>query len=117
LAIDDLMLTFVSDNDSDGMADDEDDDDDNDSQTDEFELAFGTDPFDGASVFKTTLGSGVGGFTLSFPGAEGVLYEIEWCDDLDDWQSLSTHLGAGAEIVVTFPSGGGRAFFRVKAGG
>ena len=116
LAIDDLVVTFVSDNDSDGLADDEDDDDDNDSQTDEFELAFGSDPLDGASVFKASLSSGPGGFSVSFPGADGVIYTIEWCDDLESWDQMDTVEGQGAEVVFPLPSSGSRLFVRVRAG-
>ncbi|MEP4078266.1 endonuclease/exonuclease/phosphatase family protein [Haloferula sp.] len=116
LAIDDLVVTFVPDNDGDGLADDEDEDDDNDSQTDVFELAFGADPLDGASVFETTLGSGPGGKTLSFPGAVGITYTIEWCDDLISWDQSDTVEGLGAEIVYPLPSSGSRLFVRVRAG-
>ncbi|MGB6220382.1 endonuclease/exonuclease/phosphatase family protein [Haloferula sp.] len=112
LAIDDLMVTFVSDYDGDGLADDEDGDDDNDGQTDDFELAFGSDPLDRASVFRTSFDGGM----LSFPGSEGILYTVEWCDDLVGWETLSSHLGEGADITVELPAGETRAFFRVRAG-
>jgi len=121
LAIDDLMVTFVPDSDGDGVGDGDDEDgdddnDDNDGQSDDFELTFGSDPLNAASVFKMSLGSASGSYELSFPGGEGILYTVEWCDDLIGWETLSTHLGEGAEINVPLPSGEARAFFRVKAG-
>ena len=117
LAIDNLMMTFVPDSDGDGVGDDEDGDDDNDGQSDDFELAFGSDPLNAASVFKTILGTASGSYGLSFPGGEGILYTVEWCDDLIGWETLTTHLGEGAEINVPLPSGEARAFFRVRVGG
>lgn len=116
LAIDDLMVTFVPDNDGDGVGDDEDGDDDNDGQSDDFELAFGSDPLDAASAFETSLNDDSVNYDISFPGAEGVIYTVEWCDDLAGWKPLSSHLGQGAVIHVLLPSGEDRAFFRVKAG-
>lgn len=117
LAIDDLVVIFVQDTDGDGVADDEDGDDDNDGQSDDFELAFGSDPLNAASVFKTSLSSTPGDYGLTFPAANGVLYTVEWCDDLVSWETLSIHLGEGEEIEVLLPSGESKAFFRVKAGG
>ena len=114
LAIDDLLVTFVPDHDADGLADDEDPDDDNDGQSDEFELTFGSDPLDGNSVFEPIFTEQSGGYELSFPAADGVLYIIQWCDDLESWETHSTHLGAGAPISIPLPSSETRAFFRVK---
>ncbi|MFC7337817.1 endonuclease/exonuclease/phosphatase family protein [Haloferula chungangensis] len=114
LAIDDLMVSFIADSDGDGIGDDEDPDDDNDGQSDEFELAFGSDPLNAGSVFKARLSAIQEGYQLSFPGAEGVLYQVQISHDLKIWAPLSSHLGEGADLHVALPSDGEGSFFRVK---
>ena len=116
MAVDSVALTFVEDTDLDGLGDDEDPDDDNDGQADEYELAFGSDPLDQGSRFEVDLLHGPGGSTLSFPGVAGILYQVEWSDDLDDWDELATELGTDADITVDLPVGEDRVFVRVRAG-
>jgi hypothetical protein len=116
LAIDQVTVGFVQDTDGDGLADDADSDDDNDGLPDDDELAFGTDPLDGGSRFEVLVAAGAGGPELSFPGAEGVLYTIEWCDDLVSWDESAIVEGQGAQIVFPLPTGGNRVFARVRAG-
>jgi hypothetical protein len=116
LAIDDLVVAFVADSDGDGLADDEDADDDNDGQSDDFELAFGSDPFSADSKFVVNLAVGTGGSELRFPGAPGVIYTIEWCDDLESWDQSATVEGEGAEVLFPIPTTSGRQFVRVRAG-
>ena len=59
IAIDNLSVTFLHandpDTDGDGIADSLDPDDDNDTQPDDDELAFGTDPIDAGTSFRTLL--------------------------------------------------------------
>ncbi|BCX48648.1 endonuclease/exonuclease/phosphatase protein [Haloferula helveola] len=116
LAVDNVSLTFVEDSDGDGIADDFDPDDDNDGSPDEEELAFGTDPLDPGSKFSVEVGNGPGGPELLFPGAEGVVYTIEWCDDLTSWDQSATVEGTGGPISFPLPSGDPRLFARVRAG-
>jgi endonuclease/exonuclease/phosphatase family metal-dependent hydrolase len=112
MAVDSLVVGFVEDTDLDGVGDDEDPDDDNDGQSDEYELAFGSDPQDAASAFEVAIGSG----TVAFPGVAGISYEVEWSVDLSDWDPLATVVGADQEIEVILPTGGDRVFVRVRAG-
>ncbi|WP_193213470.1 endonuclease/exonuclease/phosphatase family protein [Luteolibacter marinus] len=116
LAIDDLSVTFVADRDLDGLADDEDPDDDNDGMADGDEIAFGTDPLDAGSVFRVELVTTPDGFALAFPGAAGVTYTIEWCDDLESWDHSAEVPGEGAPAVFVLPETG-RLFARIRAGG
>ncbi len=116
LAINGVSLVFVEDTDGDGLADDVDPDDDNDGLSDDDELAFGTDPLDAASRFALRVTTGVWGSELRFPGAEGVIYTIEWCDDLASWDHSTTVEGQEAELVFPLPSGEERVFARVRAG-
>lgn len=113
LAIDAVSVGFVEDTDGDGVGDDVDADDDNDGQSDDDELAFGTDPADAASIFRVSAGVSEGTRQLRFPGAEGVIYTIQWCDDLVSWNQSATVEGAGAEVVFALPAGGPRLFARV----
>lgn len=116
LAIDDLRVGFVADHDLDGIGDDLDPDDDNDGMIDAEELAFGSDPQDAGSRFEVTLEGGNGPAELVFPAALGVLYRVEWCDDLIDWKLLSSHAGTGGELRIPLPQDEARAFFRVAVG-
>ena len=116
LGIDDLSVVFLVDSDGDGIPDSEDSDNDNDGQSDEYELAFGSDPLDPGSTFEIELVPDGGNLNLSFPGAPGIVYTIEWCDDLVSWQPLTTRLGVGGVVLVPLPTSGDRAFFRVMVG-
>ncbi len=116
LAIDLVTVGFVEDTDGDGLADDVDADDDGDGQPDDEELAFGSDPLDPGSVFELRVVDAGSGPELRFPGAEGVIYTIEWCDDLVSWDHSTTVEGQGSEVVVGLPVGEDRIFARVRAG-
>ena len=112
LAVDRIAVAAVGDRDADGFADDEDADDDNDGMSDGDELAFGTDPMDAASTFVASVSGGA----LRFPGAEGVLYTVEWCDDLESWDHSVVVEGRGGAVEFPLPAGGRRVFLRVRAG-
>ncbi len=119
LGFDNLDVTFLTDNDLDGLPDATDMDDDNDSQADSYETAFGTDPLNAASRFSPVLARVIAppGLELLFPGAPGVIYTVQTSETLGAWQDLSTHTGAGQPIVVPLPMAEPKMFFRVKAGG
>ncbi|MCW1917080.1 endonuclease/exonuclease/phosphatase family protein [Luteolibacter sp. GHJ8] len=118
IAIDNLSVTFIQasdpDTDGDGLANSVDPDDDNDQQSDADELAFGTDPLDSSSVFRTLLSAA--GNQLSFPGAAGIQYTVESSPDLEEWDELGGFTGSGQTIVVPLPTTEDRLFFRVRAG-
>ncbi len=108
LAVDNVSVTFLpGELDSDG-----------DGQSDADEIAFGTDPFDAASVFRPQLVrvAEPEGMELVFPGAEGIDYTVQFSVDLIEWDDLSTHPGAGQSIAVPLPVEEPRVFFRVKVG-
>lgn len=115
LAIDNLSMTFLTDNDLDGQPDETDPDDDNDGQSDAFEAAFGTDRLDAGSRFVTVLTRN-NGLELTFPGALGVRYAVEISGNLTSWQEHSVHIGNGGVVVVPLPAVGQEMFFRVRAG-
>jgi endonuclease/exonuclease/phosphatase family metal-dependent hydrolase len=117
LALDNLSVTFLADPDSDGdgLADSLDPDDDNDGQSDADELAFGTDPLDEGSVFRPVL-TRASGLELTFPGAAGITYTVEFSTDLVEWDELSVHPGNGQAVVVPLPGSETATFFRVRAG-
>lgn len=119
LAIDNISVTFLIDSDLDGLPDSGDPDDDNDGQSDAEEAAFGTDPLDAGSRFVPMIARTAApphGLELSFPGAPGISYTIEFSSTLAGWQDHSTHLGNGQPIVVSLPSAEATMFFRVRAG-
>jgi endonuclease/exonuclease/phosphatase family metal-dependent hydrolase len=116
MGVDNLSVVFLPDNDLDGIPDHLDEDDDNDGQSDSDEVAFGTDPFDPASVFSPDLSEVPAGLALAFPGATGFQYTVQWSADLDKWHDLSTHGGSGQLIVVPLPMTGPEMFFRVRSG-
>jgi endonuclease/exonuclease/phosphatase family metal-dependent hydrolase len=117
LAFDNLEVTYLTDNDLDGLPDIQDPDDDNDSQSDADETAFGTDPLSAASRFAPALVRDAQGLALSFPAAAGVAYTVEMSETMQGWREHSRHTGAGAVIEVPLPAAGPRMFFRVRAGG
>ena len=100
LAIDNLRVVFLTDSDFDG-------------QSDAYEIAFGSDPLDSGSRFVPVINSGP---ELSFPGAVGISYTVEYSSGLSGWQDLSTYLGNGQLVVVPLPSVEPKMFFRVRAG-
>ena len=117
LGFDNLTVEFLTDNDLDGIPDITDPDDDNDGQSDHYEIAFGTDPFNRASRFMPVIAKNLSGLELSFPGAVGIQYTIEHGDSLEDWDELTTVTGEGQLIVIPLPMAEPKMFFRVKAGG
>ncbi len=117
LAFDHLAVTFLTDNDLDGDPDFTDPDDDNDGQSDEYEIAFGSDPFDSNSRFEPQLIRSAAGIELSFHGAQGIDYTVESSETLDDWDELTTVSGADAMIAVPLPMAEPAMFFRVRAAG
>lgn len=117
LSFDNLGVSFLTDNDLDGAPDITDPDDDNDGQSDGNEIAFGTDPRNGASRFAPVIARTASGMELSFPGAVGIHYTVEYSDSLVVWEDLPTVIGEGETIVVLLPKVKPTMFFRVKAGG
>lgn len=122
LAIDNLSVTAISDpdTDGDGIPNSLDPDDDNDGQSDADEIAFGTDPLNPASFFKPVLARAAlppHGFTLTFPGAAGITYVVEFSTDLNDWDELPVEVGTGQPVSVPLPSAEPLMFYRVRAGG
>lgn len=106
-AIDNLSITALADPDHDS---------DGDGQPDAYEFAFGSDPHDAGSVFRPAIAPSDDGRALTFPGAAGISYTIEWSDTLgDDWQELETRTGTGVPVVIPLPTDVPRRFFRVKA--
>ncbi len=101
LAIDNLSVTFLTDGDSDG-------------QSDAYENAFGSDPLDATSRFVPVIHSAL---ELTFPGAVGISYVVEFSVDLTVWEEHSVHEGTGETVVVPLPAGETRMFFRLRAGG
>ncbi len=103
LAIDNISVTFLSDNDLDGIPDLLDPDDDNDGQTDIAEGLFGTDPLDGSSLYQpiiTQLSSTSG--TLTFDTMTGRQYVVESSTNLVDWTPVWTTGGTGATLEYPF---------------
>lgn len=115
LAIDNVSVTFLNDTDLDGLPDITDSDDDNDGQPDAYELAFGTNPLDGGSRFLPVI-TRITGLELSFPGASGISYTVEYSIGLSAWQEWSTHVGNGEPVAVPLPTAEPSMFFRVRAG-
>lgn len=113
LAIDRVAVTFLPDNDLDGIPDRDDPDDDNDLLSDADEAVFGSDPNNPASRFRLALDAAG---KLSFPTATGRSYRIEQSIDLSGWTLLETRSGTGAPMGVEVPvTGAPRRFFRVVA--
>jgi hypothetical protein len=106
IAIDNLAVTFLAGGDSDG-----------DGFSDADEAAFGTDALNAASRFVPVIAKSVSGMELSFPGAAGIRYTVEYGDSLVSWDELTTVIGEGRSIIVPLPSVEPKMFFRVRAGG
>jgi endonuclease/exonuclease/phosphatase family metal-dependent hydrolase len=115
LGFDNLAVTFLTDNDLDGLPDIADPDDDNDGQSDDDEIAFGSGPLNPASRFAPVIARTASGLELSFPGAPGIAYTIEFSETLGDWHDLTTVTGEGGPIVVPLPMAEPAMFFRVRA--
>jgi endonuclease/exonuclease/phosphatase family metal-dependent hydrolase len=116
LGFDNLEVVFLTDNDLDGDPDVTDPDDDNDGQSDEYEIAFGSDPLDPDSRFEPQLAWTGEGLQLSFPGAAGIAYTVQFSETLDQWDDFMTLVGQGAPIVVPLPMAEPSMFFRLRAG-
>jgi hypothetical protein len=102
IAMDQLAVTFLADNDSDGIPDLMDPDDDNDGSPDVDELVFATDPFNAASKFAVEFTrSGASSMTLSFPTSTGRSYKVESSVNLSGWTVLSTYPGNETTKRVT----------------
>lgn len=117
LAFDNLTVTYLTDNDLDGVPDLTDLDDDNDGQSDADETAFGSDPMDRHSRFDPIIARTAAGFELSFPGAQGIDYIVEFSTALDVWQELVTVAGADETITIPLPMAEPAMFFRLKSQG
>jgi len=102
IAVDNLAVTFLADNDSDGIPDIMDPDDDNDGSPDVDEVVFATDPFSAASKFSVDFSrSGASSMTLSFPTITGRSYKVETSVNLSGWTVQSTYPGNDITRKVT----------------
>jgi endonuclease/exonuclease/phosphatase family metal-dependent hydrolase len=117
LGFDNLAAVFLTDNDLDGDPDITDPDDDNDGQSDVYEAAFGSNALDPGSLFKPQLVRAGTQLSLTFPGALGIAYAIEFSETLDGWEDLTTVNGTGGTVVVPLPTAEPAMFFRVRAAG
>jgi len=117
LGFDNLEVAFLTDNDLDGDPDITDPDDDNDGQSDVYEIAFGSDPLDPESRFEPQFTRTGEALELTFPGAQGIAYTVEFSETLADWEDLTTITGEGETIVVPLPMAEPTMFFRVRAAG
>jgi len=117
IAIDNLTVTFLTDNDGDGIPDVTDPDDDNDGSLDVDEFVFATDPLKASSKFATIItrtAASVG--TLSFGTTDGRDYAVESSLNLTDWTTQSASAGTGAPRVVplSFDPLEKQRFYRVR---
>lgn len=84
------------------------------------EFKLGLNPTDGTSRFAiTTTGSAATGLTLTWPGAEGIGFEVRSSSDLVDWSTLEATVVGQAEATTgtwTAPAAtpGARKFYRVE---
>lgn len=116
IAMDNLSVTFLPDNDLDGIPDLLDPDDDNDSQTDLAEVLFGTDPLNAASFYQLSITrSSATTMTLSFTTLTGRRYTIESSIDLIAWTPVSVQSGTGSNISIFFDrtESAPRVFYRL----
>jgi len=101
IAFDNLSVTFLPDNDLDGIPDVLDPDDDNDTQTDFAENLFGTDPFNAGSFYQGSISqSSPTAVTLSFATLTGRRYTVESSANLLDWTPFSTQSGTGTLVSI-----------------
>jgi hypothetical protein len=89
----------------------------NSGQGDADETAFGTNPLNHASRFAPVIAKNVSGLELSFQGAAGVHYTVEYGESLVNWEELTTVIGEGHPVMVPLPMVAPKMFFRVRAGG
>ena len=118
VAIDNLSVTFVPDNDADSIPDASDPDDDNDNMTDADEVVFGTDPFDAGSRFAAVFTRPTStSFRFSFPTASGRTYVVESSVNLSTWTNASTFQGNGSLRVtdLTVDPQQSKRFYRIRA--
>ncbi len=118
ISIDDLEVTFLPDNDLDGIPDDEDPDDDNDGISDADEEIFGTDPFDPNSHYTIRFTRpDANTVRLTFPTYPGRIYTVQTSGDLNVWTDTTGIPGDGLERSMDFPVDphGGPRFYRVRA--
>ncbi len=116
IAFDNLNVTFLPDNDLDGIPDVLDPDDDNDTQTDFAENLFGTDPFNAGSFYQIAVSrSSPNAVTISFATLTGRRYTVESSVDLLDWTPLAVQSGTGAlvSIPLNLPPDTPRVFYHV----
>lgn len=119
LAIDNVSIVFLTDNDLDGIEDAIDEDDDNDGQPDDYEIAFGSNPFSASSTFSPVYShspTAPNAMTLSFPTTIGRSYVIQASSDLIQWQDLSTHAGTGGSLLISLPASGAQRFYQLRSG-
>ncbi len=117
LAFDNLEVVFLTDNDLDGEPDITDSDDDNDSQSDVYETAFGSDAMDPALRFEPQFTRNAEGLQLSFMGAAGIAYTVEFSETFDVWEEFTTITGEGETMVVPLTMAEPKMFFRLRASG
>jgi endonuclease/exonuclease/phosphatase family metal-dependent hydrolase len=105
-AIDNLAVTFLTRQDTDG-----------DGSPDADERVFGTDPLDSASRFTVSI-TQPSAITvrLMFPTLTGRNYETESSLNLSHWDVLGTYVGTGSPAVVDFPipSSDPARFYRIR---
>ena len=76
------------------------------------EFRLGLDPVSGASSFTASGARSPGGFTLTWPSAAGLSFEVQRSTSLEGpWTVISTVVGAGSFTDPSPPTG--RAFYRV----
>jgi len=106
IAIDDLAVTFLSGNDSDG-----------DGFSNADEVVFGTNPLDPGSYFMTSFTRPAPGMMeLSFPTMTGRSYTVECSTDLSNWNDLATYAGTGSAVIeeLTVVPGMPERFYRIR---
>ncbi len=79
-------------------------DNDGDGSSDLGEYVAGTDPFDGADyleIIRLTMDTAADLCELTWTSKPGILYDIETCDDLTDWQIAGSDVPASALETTT----------------
>ncbi len=92
-------------------------DDDGDGTSNLLEYLAGTDPTDGRSVLRASLGRSEGDLVLSFPTVSGRRYRVLESPDLFQWRTLETVTANGLGVERRYPiSGlvGDRYFLKVE---